>query len=193
MDESKCVFYFKNVDPKTKNVFVTDFANHRSYTLDRWNCVGCPQGKENATMETQIEEVKEKVCATCKKPKPIGKFGVKKSNKDGLSGSCKECIQTYQNAYYAKTHQAAKKAPAKAEKKKAWDYGPPPQKAKEPEVTQVKESETCLPVTNVRIPEFEVNVMKRLAEVSGKTVEEFMITCLQRGIVAIMEERLDVR
>lgn len=52
--------------------------------------------------------MKTKVCYTCKKEKPLDEYKHNKYNKDGYSGSCKECLAAYHKTYCIEHHDERK-------------------------------------------------------------------------------------
>jgi len=58
-----------------------------------------------------------KVCKKCKLDLPLSEYRIHKSNKDGLTGSCKTCINKYQNYRYSITRKSTKIKKTKEEKR----------------------------------------------------------------------------
>jgi len=213
MSIKKCVFYFRNVNPTTKTVHVNDFANRSSYSLDRWNCVDCPKGKENsemdqltdnqpikATKDSHIEPTK-RVCAKCGEAKLITEFWKKKGNKDGLDTACRACIKKYNNEWYAKKHKKnGSSQPQNQDDKKLFD---PDDLTKSLNNFVAKKKDSQPPpidfaakvihesaeTVGVPIPDFEYKMMKFFADKANTPIDEFMIDVIRAGILTILEDR----
>lgn len=63
-----------------------------------------------------------KVCSKCKAYKSFDSFSINKTKKDGLSGNCKECHNSYSKIHYS-NHKSKYLEKAKASNKKYKDRG----------------------------------------------------------------------